>query len=295
MYTAVRLSVFFFSIVKGCCYSPISSTTTPGAPMFRIRGDIINVCYSLRDRSHASKIIIFSPLPPPRAPAPASSPFLVTTFPSLLYCCTTHFPAAKLVPGANKKEHPGVLKVKVGGKAGPSEDAARTVELLRETVLSRVGYSSRSSSKRSRSSCGGTLRLDANQAWTMDEALHFSSVLSAAAAAASASSAAERSCGGGSGGGGRKAESDLAHAVDVDVELVEYIEEPLRDPRLLEMFWERSGKVVPYALDESLGMGREAFSDDVSCCARTLTAVFGLFVCLFVRGSWKGKGGEGLI
>ncbi|CAN0389625.1 unnamed protein product, partial [Ectocarpus fasciculatus] len=64
---------------------------------------------------------------------------------------------------------PRVLKVKVGGIAGPSEDAARTVQLLRESGSS--GSSSRSS----------TLRLDANQAWTMDEALQFSAALGAAA------------------------------------------------------------------------------------------------------------------
>ncbi|CAN0449876.1 unnamed protein product, partial [Laminaria digitata] len=93
-------------------------------------------------------------------------------------------------------------KVKVGGgKTGPKADAARALELLRESPK------------------GSTLRLDANQAWTMEEALCFYTTLAAASS---------------SGGS------------------VEYIEEPLRDPRSLGKFWELSGGVLPYALDESL-------------------------------------------
>lgn len=148
-----------------------------------------------------------------------------------------------------------MLKMKVGGIAGPSEDAARTAQLLRE----------------SGSSGSSTLRLDANQAWTMDEALQFSAALGAAAGtgAAPAIAAARRNrappgtegCSGSSNrgvGGGSEA------GRGVDLSLVQYIEEPLQEPRSLGNFWERSGGVVPYALDESLAMGREKFTDKVT-------------------------------
>ncbi|CAM9240080.1 unnamed protein product [Ectocarpus sp. 6 AP-2014] len=98
--------------------------------------------------------------------------------------------------GGSTEAGPRVLKVKVGGIGGPSEDAARTVQLLRE-------------------SGGGVAR-------------------------------------GTEGGEGVEG---------VDLSLVEYIEEPLREPRSLGKFWERSGGIVPYALDESLAMGREKFTD----------------------------------
>lgn len=119
-----------------------------------------------------------------------------------------------------------MLKVKVGGGSGPEADAARSLELLRGSPK------------------GSTLRLDANQAWTMDEALSFSTALAAA------------SSNDGSG---------THTAACADLGSVEYIEEPLRNPRLLGELWERSERALPYALDESLGMGRKAFTDDVSC------------------------------
>ena len=50
---------------------------------------------------------------------------------------------------------------------------------------------------------------------------------------------------------------------DGTIAAIEYVEAPLRDPRALKELWGRSGKVVPYALDESLEMDREAFADDV--------------------------------
>lgn len=123
------------------------------------------------------------------------------------------------------KDVPRVMKVKVGGAVGPSTDAARTLRSLRGLPA------------------GFSLRLDANQAWSTDEALCFASAL------------AEGGCGAeGRGDGGTCA----------GVGAVEYIEEPLRNPRMLREFWERSGGGLPYALDESLAMGREAFADDVS-------------------------------
>lgn len=76
------------------------------------------------------------------------------------------------------------------------------------------------------------LRLDANQAWTLAEAQRFCSAF-----------AGERS---------------------ERVEGVDYIEEPLSDPRLLAHFWETSGKNLPYALDESLAAGRTSFTDEAS-------------------------------
>lgn len=178
-----------------------------------------------------------------------------------------------------------MLKVKVGGKAGPSEDAARTVELLRGLTPPSGGDGSSS-----------TVRLDANQAWTLDEALLFSSTL------ATASSAAARTGKGGGGsddGGGRRSGgvvvgdggvpggSGQAELPGVDLGLVEYIEEPLRDPRSLGTFWKRSGRVLPYALDESLGMGRESFTDKVS----------GRFACfvsfrMCYRGTLQREGSE---
>ncbi len=150
-----------------------------------------------------------------------------------------------------------MLKVKVGGEAGPSEDASRTAELLRNLKPTMVNGSGSS-----------TVRLDANQAWTLDEALLFSSKLATASSAASRTS----NCSGGGGGisGGvasgdsiEPGGSEQAKSAGVDLGLVEYIEEPLRDPRSLGEFWERSGRALPYALDESLGMGREAFTDKV--------------------------------
>lgn len=75
----------------------------------------------------------------------------------------------------------------------------------------------------------------------MGEALLFTSVLSGARS---------------EGTGGASFASNAVGAV-------EYIEEPLRDPRSLGDFWDRSGKVLPYALDESLAMGREVFTDEV--------------------------------
>ncbi|CAM9931191.1 unnamed protein product [Hapterophycus canaliculatus] len=125
------------------------------------------------------------------------------------------------------KDTPRVLKMKVGGEASPSEDAARTVQLLQRCTSPKQGAGS-SSNNNSR----GTLRLDANQAWTMEEALQFSAALTAAAAG-------RRHCNSG-----------------------KYVEEPLRDPRSLEKFWELSGRRVPYALDESLRMGRGVFTDE---------------------------------
>lgn len=53
------------------------------------------------------------------------------------------------------------MKVKVGGDAGPAADAMRAVKLLSE--------SSRSA--------GTSLRLDANQAWSMEDALCFTAAL----------------------------------------------------------------------------------------------------------------------
>ncbi|CAN0099168.1 unnamed protein product [Scytosiphon promiscuus] len=154
---------------------------------------------------------------------------------------------------------PRVLKVKVGGKAGPSEDAARTLELLRQCTSPKRGLRHKSSSS---SSSGRTLRLDANQAWEMEEALQFSTALTAA-------EVKQRNRGSGSNstkGGGICGEQGFSEsgreAGSVDLGMVEYIEEPLQNPRSLEQFWERSGKRVPYALDESLGMGREAFTDE---------------------------------
>ena len=128
---------------------------------------------------------------------------------------TTLFPT----PRCAIKKTPQVLKVKVGGRAGPASDADRTLEFLQDSPRE------------------STIRLDANQAWSMEEALEFFAAL---------------------------AEADGAiPRHDSTIAAIEYIEEPLKDPRALEELWERSGKVVPYALDESLAMGREAFTDDV--------------------------------
>lgn len=169
--------------------------------------------------------------------------------------CTPPLPAS-VMKKTRAKAGPRVLKVKVGGIAGPSEDAARTVQLLRES-------GSLGGSRSSSSSISSTLRLDANQAWTMDEALQFSAALGDAAATGAAPAVAAGRinrtrvgvAGGTEGGGGVEG---------VDLSLVEYIEEPLREPRSLGKFWERSGGVVPYALDESLAMGREKFTDKVT-------------------------------
>lgn len=111
-----------------------------------------------------------------------------------------------------------MMKMKVGGDAGPASDANRVLETIR------------------RARDGDALRLDANQAWSMADALSFAKALTGVD--------------GGIGKGGA-------------VPGLEYIEEPLRDPRLVQEFWEKSGKVLPYALDESLGMGEEVFTDDV--------------------------------
>lgn len=138
-----------------------------------------------------------------------------------------------------------MLKVKVGGGSGPKADAARSLELLRGSPK------------------GSTLRLDANQAWTMDEALCFSAALAAQSSIGvlvDASAARMEAC--------------------PELRSVEYIEEPLRNPRLLGKFWELSGRALPYALDESLGMGREVFTDDVS--------VASLFVCSLVCSCFEG-------
>lgn len=121
----------------------------------------------------------------------------------------------------------------MGGEAGPAADAARVLELLHGSPE------------------GVTLRIDANQAWTMDEALCFSAALAGN--------------GGWDGCGGRP---EGVVERNGGVRAVEYIEEPLRDPRLLGEFWERSGKMVPYALDESLSMDQEVFTEDVSVCLR---------------------------
>lgn len=56
---------------------------------------------------------------------------------------------------------PAVMKVKVGGDAGPAADAVRAVKLLSETARS----------------AGTSLRLDANQAWSMEDALCFTAAL----------------------------------------------------------------------------------------------------------------------
>lgn len=166
----------------------------------------------------------------------------------------------------------------MGGGAGPLEDAARTVGLMRESsALSEACVSS-----------GGgvdTLRLDANQAWTMDEALRFCSAL----ASASAASPATSGCGGGGGDGGVGGGSGVikqAQLEGIDLGLVEYIEEPLRNPRSLGSFWERSGGVVPYALDESLGMGREVFTDNVRVT---------VFFCFVVRCQSRTGGRSGVL
>ena len=117
----------------------------------------------------------------------------------------------------------------MGSESGPKADATRSLELLRGSPK------------------GSTLRLDANQAWTMDEALCFSAAL-----------AAESDVGVIPDGSG------VHMAARPELGSVEYIEEPLRNPRSLGKFWELSGRTLPYALDESLGMGREVFTDDVS-------------------------------
>lgn len=114
--------------------------------------------------------------------------------------------------------------MKVGGKDGPAKDAGRMLQLLRESPK------------------GSTLRLDANQAWTMDEALGFISGLVEADGTIHS----------------RGQEAPLPSAA-----AIEYIEEPLRNPRTLGELWERSGKAVQYALDESLAMGREILTEEV--------------------------------
>lgn len=136
----------------------------------------------------------------------------------------------------------------MGGKAGPLEDAARTAGLLRASTPTEACSSA----------VVDTLRLDANQAWTMDEALLFSSALAAASAAPP-----ETGAGGGRGEGGGSGGTEQALVAGVDLRRVEYVEEPLQDPRSLGNFWERSRGILPYALDESLGMGREVFTDNV--------------------------------
>lgn len=60
---------------------------------------------------------------------------------------------------------PAVIKVKVGGDAGPVADATRAVKLLSETSRG----------------AGSSLRLDANQAWSLEDALCFTAALVAEA------------------------------------------------------------------------------------------------------------------
>lgn len=149
-----------------------------------------------------------------------------------------------------------MIKVKVGGaETGPAADVARTFDILRAAPR------------------GSTVRLDANQAWTMDEALHFSKTISAIgrdSGDGSASSAEEKNaCQASRASGPCEWDHDTAPRT---VEAVDYIEEPIRDPRLLGEFWERSGGVLSYALDESLAMWRQVFTDDVRrWCASVCT------------------------
>lgn len=135
-------------------------------------------------------------------------------------CCRTVF----LQSAAGR-----VMKVKVGGETGPVRDAEYVLELLAAAPD------------------GSSLRLDANQAWSMEDALAFCEVI-------------ER----GRHGGSEVDGSALEQGRGSIKSKIEYLEEPLRDPRMLGEFWERSGKDLPYALDESLGMEREsALKDDV--------------------------------
>lgn len=93
------------------------------------------------------------------------------------------------------------LKVKVGGGASIAEEAAR-VQAIAEVAIRH----------------GKKLRLDANQAWTLEEAVEFANKLGQEALA-----------------------------------VVEYIEEPLADPNQLVEFGLKSG--MKYALDESIDQG----------------------------------------
>ena len=131
--------------------------------------------------------------------------------------------------------------MKVGGRAGPASDAARTLELLQDSPR------------------GSSVRLDANQAWTMDEALGFFAALAGA-------DVEGPRCNGTEAPPSVRDEAPAAARTTASpaTMAIEYIEEPLRDPRGLEELWERSGKAVPYALDESLAMGRGVFTDNVS-------------------------------
>lgn len=123
------------------------------------------------------------------------------------------------------------MKLKVGGQPGPLADAERVLGIL--------------GSARD----GTSVRLDANQAWSMEDALTFCKALAAGGAGESSRMKGR----GNDVDGGRGA---------VEASL-EYLEEPLKDPKRLEEFWERSRGVVSYALDESLAMGKKAFKDDV--------------------------------
>lgn len=135
-------------------------------------------------------------------------------------CCRTAF----LQSAAGR-----VMKVKVGGETGPVRDAEYVLELLAAVPD------------------GSSLRLDANQAWSIEDALAFCEVI-------------ER----GRDGGSEVDGSALEQGQGSIRSKIEYLEEPLRDPRMLGEFWERSGKALPYALDESLGTGRKsALQDDV--------------------------------
>ncbi|KAG5188775.1 enolase C-terminal domain-like protein [Tribonema minus] len=117
----------------------------------------------------------------------------------------TRSPAQPVTTSRPLQHWSHVVKVKVGGACGPRADADRV-----NAIAAR----------------GDTrLRLDANQAWTLHEALAFTRELSPRARNA-----------------------------------VEYIEEPLRDPRQLPRFSDATDG-FPFALDESVTDGVGSVAD----------------------------------